>query len=490
MAKDKLATKNTIGLTVACFGQCIFISLTSMALPMFFTDVLLIAPATVSVIFLVTRIWDAVNDPMMGMLVDKTRTKWGKCRPFLLFSSLPLFVFTVMMFIPLPPSATSNTKVGYYLAVYLLFITSYTALDIPVAGIKLLLFTSTDKRNKAMSISSTFSSLGSLLAIDLFFFFVQIIGGDNVKTGYFVTVLMLAFVGLFSLLVGFVSVKEVVPLPEKTATVFQTVKSISKNKYMLWIIVSTIFSIGISSFGIILPYFAKWNLADSFSFGKFNVETVMIPVLSTVTGVCFMISVFVTPYLLKWVTKRKLFYIMSIAGVILNIVSFLVGYKNLYAFMALRALAHIPPSITGTLVGFMFADTLDYGEYKNGERTEGMSYAINNFVNKTGNALFSSFMMFMLGVFGYNAAVTEPALMIGESTMRNYPGLLNGIFLLLTVLPAISLLFQMIPMYMYKFSDKSHEKVMEELNERRSQLVEEKQKDSTASQTMATEVKQ
>lgn len=460
--------KNTIGLTVASFGQCIFISLTSMALPMFFTDVLYIAPAMVSVIFLITRIWDAINDPMMGAIVDKTNTRWGKCRPFLLFSAIPLFIFTIMMFFPI--NENSDVKFGYYLAAYLLFITSYTALDIPLAGIKPLLFTDPDKRNKAMSMSSTFGSLGSLFAIDLFFIIVQIFGGSNVKRGYFLTVLLLSTIGLVTLISGFFTVKEVVPIKKNNKSFWNTLKIVTKNKYMFMIIITSFLSMGVSGYGVMLPYFAKWNLADSFNFGVFSVEAIMIPILSTVTGIIFMVAVFITPYLLKWISKRKLFFFMSIIGIVLNLISFSFGYRNLYVFMALRFLAHIPPTITGTLCVFMLADTLDYAEFNNGERTEGISYAVNNLVGKAGNAIFSALMLFLLGFFGYNVMVSEPALEIGESIINNYSKMLDGIFFMMTIFPAISLFLQMIPMLFYKFDDESHKRIIKELNIRRGLL--------------------
>ena len=211
MKKEKrLYWRNTGGLTSAAFGHCIFITLTSMALPMFFTDILYISPEKVSLIFLITRVWDAVNDPIMGTVVDRTHTKWGKCRPFLFYSSFPLMIFTILMFTPL--SFLSETgKFIYALVTYVLFITSFTMVDIPLAGLKPLLYTEPEERNKAMSFSSTFGSLGSLLALDLFFIFVVALGGGNDKKGYFLTFLILAILAFTTLQIGFLTVREVVP---------------------------------------------------------------------------------------------------------------------------------------------------------------------------------------------------------------------------------------------------------------------------------------
>lgn len=453
--------KNTMGLTLASFGQCIFISLTSMALPIYFTDVIGILPSTVAMIFLVTRIWDAVNDPMMGFVVDRTHTKWGKCRPFLLYSSIPLLITTILMFTPFGKSGKDNY--GIYLGIYLLFITSYTALDIPLAGIKPLLFDDPEKRNKAMSFSSTFGSLGSLLAVDLFFILVELIGGSNVKLGYLITVILLALLGFGTLIAGFFTTKEVIPTQKKRTSFIKSIKYVSKNKPMVFIILTTVVSVGISGYGLMMPYFAKWNLADSFSFGGLSVQAVMIPILSTVTGIIFMIAVLVTPYLLKFTNKKNLFFISSVVGILLNMLSFFLGFSNLYLFIAVRFFAHIPTTITSVVAGYMFADTLDYSELQNGERTEGISYAVNNLINKGGNAVFNSILLLLLGIFGYNIMIIEPSLNIGESIIHNYNSMLNGIFMMMTIFPAISCAIQIIPMLFYKLSDKEHKEIIEKL---------------------------
>lgn len=464
--KDRMFARNTTGLTLTAFGHCVFISLTSMALPMFMTDIMYLSPAAVSLIFLISRIWDAVNDPMMGAVVDRTRTRWGKCRPYVLFASVPLLIFTMLMFMPVIIKSDS-LKFLYAITAYILFITAFTMLDIPLGGLKTLLFTEPDKRNKASSISSTFGSMGSLFAIDLFFAMVIIFGQGNDRKGYFVTVVLLSIFAFGMLLAGFFTVREVIPLAKKQKSFLSSVLVVMKNKYLMIAIAMQLCSLGISAYGIMLPYFSKWNLADSFSFGAFSVESVLIPALSTATGVFYMIAVFITPYLLKLTTKKKMFLMMSVAGFIFNVASVLFGYQNLILFIVLRVFAHIPPTITGTIAGYMIMDSLDYAEYKSGVRTEGSTFAVNSLIMQIGNAVFSALVMFMLGFFGYNAAVTEPALKMGESITYNYGGMLDGIFYIMTAFPAVGLLLQTVPMIFYKLDDKQLNDIVAVLKERR-----------------------
>lgn len=236
----------------------------------------------------------------------------------------------------------------------------------------------------------------------------------------------------------------------------------------MMIIIVQICSVGINAYGILLPYFSKWNLANSFSFGRFSVESILIPALNTATGIVYMIAVFITPYLLKLGDKKKMYIIMSAIGFVFNVFSLLCGYENIILFIVIRVLAHIPPAITGTIAGYMILDCLDYTEYETGERTEGSTFAVNNLILKIANAVFSSLIMFLLGVVGYDASINEPALRMGEHMMHNYPDMLDGIFFLMTGMPAIGCLLQMIPMFFYKLTDSRVDSIVKELKVRRA----------------------
>ena len=180
-----------------------------------------------------------------------------------------------------------------------------------------------------------------------------------------------------------------------------------------------------------------------------------------------MIAVMLTPYILKAGSKKKMYLIMSAIGCVLNIISMICGYDNMILFIAIRVLAHIPPTITSTLAGYMVMDCLDYAEYETGERTEGTTFAFNNLIMKIGNAIFSSLVMFILGYVGYNAALNQPALKMGELMIHNYPHMLNGIFTLMTGVPAIGCFLQMIPMFFYKLDDDRVRDITNVLKKRR-----------------------
>ncbi len=161
------------------------ITLINTALNLYLTDVLGLTLAMTSVVLSATKIWDAVNDPMMGMIVDKTRTKKGKCRPYILWMVVPACLATAMLFFPV--NFWSKGNFIYVIIAYIVYYTFYTALDIPYQGLNTLVFPEDKVRVKAVSISNTVGSIGTILPSVLFFTIAGLwgTGNANEKQGYF-----------------------------------------------------------------------------------------------------------------------------------------------------------------------------------------------------------------------------------------------------------------------------------------------------------------
>ena len=143
-----------LAFSLTIFGSSMVSALMGSALSFFYTEVLHIAVGVVGTIFLVARIWEAVNDPFMGFVVDRTHTKWGKCIPYLRYAPIPLFIASVFMFLPIQ-NASSTFKSIYAGAFYILYYMTFTAVDVPISGLSPLLFLDQAERNKSVSISST-----------------------------------------------------------------------------------------------------------------------------------------------------------------------------------------------------------------------------------------------------------------------------------------------------------------------------------------------
>ncbi len=171
--KDK-TTKEILAFSLLPFGMSTIYGIMGTALNLYFTDVLGLSLAMTSIVLSATRIWDAINDPLMGMIVDKTNTKMGKCRPYVFWMSFPVILVTALLFAPVNFGQKGNFV--YAIIAYLVYYTIYTALDIPYQGLTPLVFPEDKKRVKAISFSNIIGSLGSVLPSLLFFYGCRLMG--------------------------------------------------------------------------------------------------------------------------------------------------------------------------------------------------------------------------------------------------------------------------------------------------------------------------
>ena len=224
--------KEILAFSLLPFGLLTISTTIGTAYNIFLTDVIKLAPAAVGIVLSGTKVWDAINDPMMGFFVDKTRTKYGKCRPYLIWAVIPAVLATAMLFAPINFGQTGNTV--YCFIAYIIFYTAYTAIDIPYQGLTPLVFPENDKRVKAISFSNILGSIGTIIPQVLFFVFVGALGGGNDKQGFFLTALMLAMLAGAFIAASFFGIKEKVYIPPKRTPFFKGLKAVFKDKKWLF----------------------------------------------------------------------------------------------------------------------------------------------------------------------------------------------------------------------------------------------------------------
>ena len=202
-------TREIIAFSLLPFGLLTIQTLINTALNMYLTDVLGLTLAMTGVVLSATKVWDAVNDPMMGLIVDRTRTKRGKCRPYILWTVIPVVLTTSMLFFPVNFGQKGNF--AYAIIAYLLYYTAYTALDIPYQGLTPLVFPESKKRVKAISVSNIVGSIGTILPSVLFFTIAGLWGNQTVeqeKTGYFMAALIFSVMAGIFIASSYFGIKE------------------------------------------------------------------------------------------------------------------------------------------------------------------------------------------------------------------------------------------------------------------------------------------
>lgn len=481
--------KEILAFSLLPFGMSTIYSLTSTALNMYFTDVLGLSLAMTSIVLTVTKIWDAVNDPLMGMIVDKTHTKMGKCRPYVFWMSGPVIVVTALLFAPVDFGQRGNFI--YAIIAYLLFYTAYTALEIPYQGLTPLVFPEDKKRVKAISFSNIIGSLGSVLPSVLFFTVAGLWGRDNQKEGYFGAAFIFAVLaGIPMFLSGF-GFKEKIYIPPKKNNYIEGLKIVFKDRKFIILVIAAVFSSLMNLGSLFLPYFAKWNCAcvvpiDEFCAWIYNTfgisvqltsEGLLTPLLQVGSGLSYMLSMALVPVFLKKADKKTLWIGVSLAGIAADILCFVIGVwivpyntvSGAVVYTILRFFTNFPVGVITVLLTAMFSDVVDDLEMRTGKRLEGTVFSFKSLLSQISYAVFNAVMLNIVDKFGYNVDVmtkltdnlTKPLI---ESTTQaavyggvNYTTLLNVIFFMLTALGAVGLLLQSIPMFFYKFDEKAQE---------------------------------
>lgn len=451
-----------LAFSVTVFGMSMVSSLMGSALSFFYTEVLHIAVGAVGTIFLVARIWDAFNDPVMGFIVDRTHTKRGKCIPFLRTVPVPLFLASIFMFLPVQ-NMSQTFKTFYAGGFYILYFALFTAVDIPFSGLPSLLFLDQKQRNKAVSFSSVLGSTGSIIPSGLYFALVLLVGGsEKSPKGNFIVAASIIGIGCLCVLISSRHLKEKIVVPPRKESFLATVRPILKNKPLFLLLLVSLFGAPMGMMGNALVYFTTWNYADT----KLSMAF-LFPALQITSGLSWMISVSMVPYLLRFASKKKLFLIMAVSGAVFNAVLYLIGFQNVWLYMVLRFFAHFPNGVTSTIASLLLADSVEYAEWKTGERTEGVTYSIVKLIGKTSGALTSALTMFMLKTVSYDSVAMQATLDAGSSISRTYPQVLHMIYVLMTLTMTAAFILQLIPMLFYKYEGKFQKQMLEELKARR-----------------------
>lgn len=486
--KDK-TTKEILAFSLLPFGMSTIYGIMATALNLYFTDVLGLSLAMTSIVLSATRIWDAVNDPLMGMIVDKTHTKLGKCRPYILWMSFPVIIATALLFAPVSFGQKGNFI--YAVIAYLIYYTVYTALDIPYQGLTPLVFPEDKKRVKAISFSNIIGSLGSVLPSLLFFTVAGLWGREQQKQGYFFSALIFGLIGGIPMLFSAFGIKEKIYIPPKKEKYIDGLKIVFKDKKFICLVIAAFFSAIVNMGAMFLPYFAKWNCAgvipieelcawikNTIGFDiQLTSEGLLTPLLQVGSGISYMLSMALVPVLLKKTDKKTLWIGVSIFGIAADIACFVIGVwvipyntaAGAVTYTVLRFFTNFPVGIMTVLLVAMFSDVIDDIEMKTGKRLEGTVFSFKSLINKIAIAVFNILMLGIVDSFGYDADVMTNitdnlAKPLIESTTRasviggvDYTMLLNVIFFMLTAFGAIGLLLQIIPMLFYKFDEKAQE---------------------------------
>ena len=434
--KKYLKKRDYIFFSLAQFASSAVTGLVQGYLLFFYTVCVGISPAAVGTMFLVSKIFDGLNDPIMGVIVDRTRTKWGKMRPYLFGAAIPWGILTIIMFMPgIYTSMNGAGKVAFMWITYLLYSILGTAVGVPLNGLPAVASPNTDERAKIISISRILGSIGEQSALVLLTLFL-IITQDNYPSSYMLMALIIGILGpLF--------VKERLEPTSRTPNVLEGFKYLFKNKQFLLLICSNLLTFFRNFVSAMIIYVVSYIYAN----GSLQI------IFSLPGAVASMIGMMLAPKMRKLMDSKRLFILATIwhsAALALIFFIYIIGGKAWWLVAILMFIAMIPVGILNVIPHLMATDTLDYWEDKTGDRCEGITFSLMSLRSKISSGLKDYTMSYLLVFFGFSQAL--PFLSDHTPVQSDFTKL--GLFSIYTIIPAVLNLISIVPILFYKLSGK------------------------------------
>lgn len=459
---DKISLKEKIGYGLGDAASSMFWKIFSMYLLFFYTDVFGLAPAVVGTMFLITRIWDSCFDPIVGIIADRTKTKWGKFRPYLLWVAIPFAVIGVLTFYT--PDFDEKGKIIYAYVTYSLMMMIYSLINVPYASLLGVMSSDRKDRNTLSSYRMVFAFGGSLLALWLIEPLVNYFGGSlNSKTGWLATIIVFGVITTAFFWACFFFTKErVKPIENEQSNLKEDLKDLLKNKPW-WILLGA--GIGTLVFNSIRDgaavYYFKYYVSSSvnFDFTLFGTDFHMTPtsiylVLGQAANIIGVIIA--TPIANKIGKKNTFFGAMAVAS-ILSLAFYFFGKEDVLLIMSFQVLISICAGCIFPLIWSMYADSADYSEWKQGRRATGLVFSASSMSQKFGWTIGGAGTGWLLGYYGFQANVEQTAVTQ------------NGIQLMLSILPAIAAAISVAFILFYPLSEEKLQTIEQDLNEKRDQ---------------------
>ena len=475
-----VGVKENLLFGLANAGQCFSYNMfTGSYLSLFFVKVFGIPPGAVATMLLVLGIWDTVNDPIMGGIVDKTHTRYGKLRPYLLLVPIPLAVSTILFWggpLLLQNTRELTVKIVYMYLSYLLWEFFYTLGDVPYWSMSAAISPSPSDRTRAIATARFLSGfIGGIATVVMLPVMIDLSQhgkiGWSLKEVFAVCGLISAvfIVGLFSLAGLFVK-ERVVQQVEETSF-FDAFRFIGKNKPLLLIILSNVLGT-VSSIAGVFGAFYYTEVLDYMSWSS------LLSVIGGLGGAAGMATI---ALIKKRFDNRQLAVINKVVPAVLGTLAFFGGMRHYELWYVVIPIIGVKNLLCGVFDAYnsvvsteMIGDTVDYMEWKTGMRNEGMAFSVLTFVGKMQGRLSTSLGTALLPVIGY--FVTENVLPDGTvETVSNCTQAFGRptqfwLWAFFTVVPAVTGLLAIIPYHFYELKGGRLSEIREEMKLRREAL--------------------
>ena len=483
--KKYVPPKEWIAYCIAACGQGMVYGIMSSYISDYYLNVLALSPLFVLLLMFFARIWDAINDPIMGYIVDHANPKRGKIKSYLLYTPLPIAILTLLLF-NAPHLKNTGMLMVYATVTYVAWGMTYTACDVPFWSLPNALTPNAGERGSIISLGRTVNGVGAAIPMALFMLLGPVLAKNNLSGSaleqrkYTIISLICAIIGTLLLVVSYFKTKERVKLPvpaKKDKNKPNSLKLVFSCKPLMLTALMGILSAARYLFQAGAIHVARYSFyigKDPSSLTGAELEEALQGNLSKVSLILALASavgmfgaMVVTTPLIKKFSYKQIIIVSSLMGSASSLAMWFIGYNHFWACVPCILISTIPCGTINVCAFAMTGDCLDYMEWKNGIRLTGLGSAIQSFVTKFGNAIATSaiivmYMVVKLDVASISAKVTANPL---EQTHL----VRNGMFSIISLVPAISLAICIIPMLFYNLTGETKEKMEKELAEQRAE---------------------
>ncbi|MEO6004811.1 MAG: MFS transporter [Opitutus sp.] len=461
MTPEKLPLREKLAYGCGDFASCLFWRTFMVYLPLFYTDVFGISAAALGTMLLVSRIWDGVNDPMIGILADRTESRWGKFRPYIIYGAVPFAIFGVLTFTT-PGFSPSGKLIWAYLT-YNGLMMLYTTVNIPYTSMLGVMTTTAAERTQLSSVKFVFAFSAGIVVSATLLPLVDFFGSGNAQRGWQMAFVVYGIVAvIFFWITGFGTRERVKPVADPDTSVLRDIGYVLKNKAWILLTATTltwILFVGLRS--SVSAHYFKYYLYNGAPdtplpfIGQTFTLTGLLSAFNTVGQAASVVGVLMTSFLSVRFAKRPLFITLFAISILCTASYYFLPPGQLGAIFGIEVLINLTGAPLPVLLWAMYADTADYGEWKTGRRTTGLVFSASTMSQKIGWALAAFFAFKLLSLMGFQANVV-PSTQVKDSLVE-----------LMSLIPAVLGIVSIVIFLFYPLNDARVNEMNNELKERR-----------------------
>ena len=406
--KKKLSGSEKVAYGLGAVGKDMVYMLSASYISIYFLDVMGVSAVAIGILLMVARVFDAFNDPLMGVLVAKTKTKWGKFRPWLFIGTVTNAIILYMMF-SVPPTLDGAGLVAYASVTYILWGVTYTMMDIPYWSM-IPAFTESGKEREglsafARSCAGVGSALISIVTVMSVSALGTLLGGatENEKNrlGYSAFALIIGIIFIVFVTITCAVIKEKSTVDMKSASIKDMFRALVQNDQAMTVVIAIVMiNTALYITQQLVYFFLKYDFSPLTYKGDFTL-------FNTVGGGCQILAMMLLfPILRKFMDTVKIFYTcfgMAVVGYVLIIIISMTGTSNVFWLLIPAALIMAAVGVLNVIITVFLANTVDYGELKNNRRDESVIFSMQTFVVKLASGISGFLSSMVLFIFNINS---------------------------------------------------------------------------------------